>query len=118
MSLGESLKVIGAGVAWRTFGSEAAGKTLLEAVAGDDEQERALAGMSIVKAGERSIALIENARVSGTLTPPVVRLLADIGGSRSRALLSEIAAEEGPLVETAVESLDLLDRIDTLGPES
>jgi hypothetical protein len=117
VSLGVSLKVIGAGVAWRIAGSEAAGMTLLEAVAGEDEQERALAGMSIVKAGDRSISLIENARVSGTLTPPAVRLLADIGGARSRALLTEIAAEEGPLVEAAVESLDLLDRIDALGPK-
>jgi hypothetical protein len=116
VGLGESLKVIGAGVAWRTVGSETAGRTLLEAVSGDDEQERTLAGMSIVKAGDRSIGLIENARVSGTLTPPVVRLLADIGGSRSRALLTEIAADGGPLVEAAVESLDLLDRIDALGP--
>lgn len=117
MSLGESLKVIGAGVAWRTVGSKAAGKTLLAAVAGEDEQERALAGMSIVKAGDRSIGLIENARASGSLSPSAVRLLADIGGARSRALLTEIASGEGPLVEAAVESLDLLDRIDALGQD-
>lgn len=114
MSLGASLKVIGAGIAWRTTGSARAGKTLLDALSGDDEQERTLAGMSIVKAGERSIDLIDDARTSGRLTPTGVRLLADIGGTRSRALLDEIAAEHGPLAEAAVSSLDLLDRMDEL----
>ena len=115
MNVGTSLKVIGAGVAWRTVGYEDAGETLLEAVSGDSEQERLLAGMSIVKAGERSIGLIGKARESGRLTPTVVRLLADIGGPRSRVLLTEIAAEPGRLAEAAVASLDLLDRMEALG---
>jgi hypothetical protein len=115
VSVGSSLKVIGAGVAWRAVGSNAAGSALLEAFSSDDEQDRTLAGMSIVKAGVRSIDLIEKARESGNLTPPMVRLLADIGGPRSRDLLGEIAAGSGPLGEAAVDSLDLLDRIDALG---
>ncbi len=114
MSLGSSLKVIGAGLTWRAAGTRGSGETLLQAVSGDDEQTRTLAGISLVKAGERSIDLIEGARNSGQLTPTVVRLLADIGGPRSRALLNEIAAEPGPLAETAVSSLDLLDRIESL----
>jgi hypothetical protein len=70
--------------------------------------------MSIVKAGERSIDLIEQARESSRLIPTVGRLLTDIGGTRSRALLAEIAAEPGPLTEAAIASLDLLDRMDAL----
>ena len=114
MRLGASLRVIGAGIAWRAVGSAGAGETLLKAVSGDGEQERTLAAMSMVKAGERSIGLIEKARRSGRLTPTGVRLLADIGGTRSRALLTEIAAEPGPLAEAAVGSLDLLDRMEAL----
>jgi len=114
MSLSTSVRVIGAGIGWRALGSGGAGETLLEAVSGDDEQERTLAGISIVKAGERSIDLIAKARDSHRLTPTVVRLLADIGGPRSRSLLTEIAAEPGPLAEAAVESLDLLNRIEAL----
>ena len=112
MSLGSSLRIMGAGVAWRSVGTKASGETLLQAVCGDDEQKRTLAGMSLVKAGERSIDLIEKARESDRLTPTVVRLLADIGGPRSRALLNEIAAGPGPIAEAAVSSLDLLDRIE------
>jgi hypothetical protein len=112
MSLGESLKVIGAGLVFRAAGTEGAGYTLLDAFAGDDEQQRALAGISIVKAGERSVALIEKARETGRLTPAVVRLLADIGGPRSRALLTEIATDEGPVASAAAESLEVLDEIE------
>lgn len=113
MSLGGSLKVIGAGVIFRTTGADGAGYTLLDAFSGDDEQEKTLAGISIVKAGEKSLDLIEKARVSGRLTPAVVRLLPDIGGGRARALLSRISADDGPVADAAMESLDLLDEIET-----
>ena len=63
-----------------------------------------LAGISLVKAGERSVDLIEKAAETGRLTPDVVRLLADIGGSRSRALLSELSGEAGPVGTAARES--------------
>jgi hypothetical protein len=112
MSLGESLKVIGAGLVFRATGAEGAGYTLLDAFSGDDEQEKALAGISIVKAGERSVDLIDKARQSGRLTPEVVRLLADIGGPRSRALLTEISDADGPTAAAATESLEVLDEIE------
>lgn len=114
MGVGSSLKVIGAGVAWRTVGIESAGEELLEAFTSDDEQDRTLAGISIVKAGERSIDLIEKAGSMGRLSPGLVRLLADIGGPRSKALLNEIAAGEGPVATAAMESLELLKQIDSL----
>ncbi|HET9261305.1 MAG TPA: hypothetical protein VFP42_14380 [Acidimicrobiia bacterium] len=115
MSFGSSLKVIGAGVAWRTIGMESAGQELLQAFRSDDEQNRTLAGISLVKAGERSVDLIEKTRAAGEMTPELTRLLADIGGPKSQVLLSEIAAEEGPIAKAAVESLELLDEIDQLG---
>lgn len=117
MSVGSSLKVLGAGVAWRTIGSESAGEALLEAFTSDDEQNRTLAGISLVKAGERSVDLIEKTRSTGNLTPDVVRLLADIGGPKSQALLSELAVGQGPVAVAALESLDLLEQIEQLGPE-
>jgi hypothetical protein len=85
---------------------------LLDAFSGSDEQEKMLAGISIVKAGERSVDLIEKARQSGRLTPEVVRLLADIGGPRSRVLLTEISGDDGPVADAATESLEVLDEIE------
>lgn len=106
--------MIGAGLAWRTVGSESAGYALLEAFSGDGEQEKMLAGISLVKAGERSIHLIEKAAKMGRLTPDVVRLLADIGGPRSRTLLTELSGEAGAVAAAATESLQVLDQIEAL----
>jgi hypothetical protein len=114
MNLGRSANLIRAGFAWRAFGWSGAGATLLEAVAGGGEQERMLAGMSLVKAGERSLDLIEEAYTSGNATPQMARLVADIGGPRSRPMLAAMASEAGPLADAATESLNLLDRIDRL----
>jgi len=112
MSLGGSLKVIGAGLVFRSTGTESAGYALLDAFSGEDEQKKMLAGISLVKAGERSLDLIEKAHKTGRLTPDVVRLLADIGGSRSRALLTELSGEAGPVSTAARESLEVLDQIE------
>ncbi|MFQ5555288.1 MAG: hypothetical protein ACE5GC_07970 [Acidimicrobiia bacterium] len=117
MGIAGSLRVISAGVAWRTFGATAAGEALLDAMAGAAEQERMLAGMSLVKAGDRTIDLIEKAVTAGRVSPPAVRLLADIGGPRCRALLADIATESGEMGEAAAQALDLLDRIDALSEE-
>jgi len=111
-------KVLLAGVAWRMFGADDAAKTLLEAMDGDDEQARMLAGMSLVKAGDRSIDLIQKRVASGRATPPVIRLLADLGGPKARSMLNEIASgEPGELTEVAEQCLDLLSRIEALPPE-
>jgi len=118
MSLGGSIKVMSAGMMWRTFGAELAGRALLDAMEGDDEQERMLAGMSLVTAGERSIDLIEHAVRAGRSSTDALRLLADIGGHRSRTVLTELTSEPGDLGEAAARSLALLDRIDTAGDES
>ncbi len=111
-------KVLLAGMAWRTFGTNEAAKTLLEAMDSDDEQERMLAGMSLVKAGDRSIDLIQKTLASNQATPPIIRLLADIGGPKARSMLNEIASgEPGELTEVAEQCLDLLSRIEALPPE-
>ena len=110
-----SIRVLAAGASWRLFGSVRAGETLLDAVAGDDEQNRMLAGISLVKAGQRSFDLIEEKIATGQATAPVIRLLPDIGGERARALLQQIAAgKPGGEADAATECIELLDRIKKL----
>ena len=107
-----SIKVFAAGVSWRLFGSERAGETLLDAMAGEEEQNRMLAGISLVKAGQRSLHLIEEKIAAGEASPPVIRLLPDIAGEQARDLLESIAAgESGGEADAAAESIELLDRI-------
>ena len=108
-----SIKVLMAGVSWRLFGSRRAGEVLLRSLAGDDEQHRMLAGMSLVKAGERSMRLIEKKINDEKGSVPLVRLLPDIGGEDARGLLEIIAARNsGDMAEAATECIDLLDRIE------
>jgi radical SAM superfamily enzyme with C-terminal helix-hairpin-helix motif len=112
-------KVLLAATAWRTFGSNDAGQTLLEAMSGGDEQDRMLAGMSLVKTGDRSIGLIQEAIASNRASPAIIRLLADLGGPQARSILNELATgEPGELKDAAEQSLDLLKRIAALPPEN
>ncbi len=104
-----------AGAVWRTLGTERSGETLLEAFAGSDEQNRMLAGMALVKAGERSLDLIQKKVEAGEAGPTVVRLLPDIASPRARDLLSQLAgSESAALAETARQCLEQVRRIDDI----
>lgn len=82
---------------------------------GDDEQQRMIAGMSLVKAGQRSFRLIENKIEAGQATPPLIRLLPDIAGERTRSVLEHVAgSDSADLRQAAGECIDLLDRIEEL----
>lgn len=110
-----SFKVLMAGASWRLFGSERAAETLLDAVSGDNEQNRMLAGISLVKAGQRSFDLIEKKVEAGEASPPVISLLPDIGGEKARNLLEKVAdGESSEKASAANECLQLLDRIKKL----
>lgn len=113
-----SIKVLVAGTSWRLFGSRRAAKTLLAAMSGDNEQNRMLAGMSLVKAGDRSFDLIEKKIGAGEASAPIIRLLADIDGPRARVVLEKIARDSsGDTKDAAKQCIALLDRIDALEPD-
>jgi hypothetical protein len=107
------LRVLAAGVLWRWLGARSSADTLLEAVAGQDEQNRMLAGMSLVKAGEKSFDLIEDQIDTGEATPSAVRLLPDIDLRRARGVMEKVSTSGGDLVETASECIDTIDRIES-----
>jgi hypothetical protein len=106
-------RVIAAGTSWRLFGSRRAAETLLKAATGDDEQNRMLAGMSLVKAGRRSFDLIEARVADGQAGASLVQLLPDIDSVRARPVLEKIARTEGgDISDAARQCIELLDRID------
>ena len=106
-------RVMAAGTSWRLFGSTRAAETLLAAMSSDNEQNQMLAGMSLIKAGQRSFDLIQEKFEADEANARIIRLLADIDPQRARPLLEKIAREEpGELTDTARQCIDLLDRID------
>ena len=109
------IRVFVAGTSWRLFGSRRAGQILLNAMASDDEQNRMLAGMSLVKAGRRSFELIEKKLQTGEVSAPIIRLLPDIGGPEARVALDKIAGgAPGEMSDTARQCIELMNRMDTL----
>lgn len=109
------IRVIAAGTSWRLFGSRRAAEVLLKAVSGDDEQNRMLAGMSLVKAGQRSFDLIEDKAEAGEADGPLLKLLPDIDSKRARGVLQKIASgDAGEVGDAARQCIDLINRMDAL----
>ena len=109
------LRILAAGVSWRLFGSRRAAELLLHGATSDDEQSRMLAGMSLVKGGQRSFDLIEDQLESGQGSASLVQLLPDIDAGRARAVLQKMTQVEcGEMAETAKQCVELLDRIDDM----
>lgn len=106
------IRVLMAGVLWRGFGRGKSARTLLEAFSGDNEQNRMLAGMSLVRAGERSFDLLEKEIASGRAVPSLLRLLPDIDHERARTVITPLAAGEGEIASAARDCLAMLDRIE------
>lgn len=105
-------RVLAAGLAWRWFGSRGSAETLYDAMAGDDEQNRMLAGMSFVRAGERSVDFIEHKIDAGEVSPRIIRLLPDLDEARARPLLARVAASaSGDVAETARQCIAELDEL-------
>lgn len=107
------VSLILAGLAWRFFGATGAGEKLLRAVNGDDEQNRMLAGISLVRAGERSVDLIGKQFNAGGATPQMIRLLPDINSQGAQALLETVShSQKDELAVAARSCLDLLSRME------
>jgi hypothetical protein len=111
-----SAKLFAAGASWRLAGLPTAGRSLLTAVATGGENEKTLAGMFLVQAGDRSVPLLTSAILAGGTDRALVDALASIGSEQARDALVTIAHGTGAAVtpqtrEAAVEALHTLDAI-------
>jgi hypothetical protein len=112
MGAASSAKLLAAGSAWRLTGLDAVGRSLVVAVAGGGEDEQTLAGILLVKAGDRSVPLITEAISAGATCPELVDVLASIGTETARAALDRATHAPSPEVAAAAEqALRTLDEI-------
>jgi hypothetical protein len=105
-------KLFAAGSTWRLTGMEAAGRNLVSAVVDGEEDEQTLAGMMLVKAGDRSVPLITDAISAGAPAPELVDVLASIGTDAARAALEQ-ATQTAPreVAAAAQQALRTLDEV-------
>lgn len=111
-----SAKLLAAGAAWRLTGVPAAGHTLVTAVTTGGETERTLAGMLLVKAGDRSVPVVTEAVMAGPGRAELVDVLVSIGTDDARAALVRVAQAPPAAVppatrDAAEEALRTLDEI-------
>jgi hypothetical protein len=116
MSALSAARLLCAGAAWRLTGVGATGRALVAAVADPRSDDRELAGILLVRAGDRSVPLVEDALGSGADPSELVNVLASIGTWRSRTALETAAASGGhDLSQAAREALGTWDEINRQG---
>jgi hypothetical protein len=111
-----SAKLLAVGAAWRLTGVSAAGHALVTAVTSGGENERTLAGMLLVQAGDRSVPVVADAILAGPGPADLVDVLASIGTDEARAALLRVSQSPPPAVppttrDAATEALRTLDEI-------
>ena len=88
---------------WRLSGWHAVGRHLIEALDSEDEDIRTIAGMFLVKAGEKAKPLLEEALARRQSLPLVLTILGDIGDRQSAAKLQPFTQDPDPQVAKAAQ---------------
>jgi HEAT repeat protein len=89
-----------ANVLWKA-GSQAAGRRLLNALTSPDPNVRSIAGMFLVRGGERAVPLIEEAIHQQLNLPQVLVMAGDIGSKKLEPELQKFTAHPDPQVSRA-----------------
>jgi hypothetical protein len=113
MGLAASAKVLKAAAVWRLTGASAAGRTLVGAAASGDESAGTLAGVLLVRSGDRAVDLVATALASGGVDPALVDVLTSIGTPAARHSLESLSSSSDPqTAAAATTALRQLDEID------
>jgi HEAT repeat protein len=101
MRIAGAMGIFLANAIWRVTSLSVAGRVLLRALGSRDETVRTLAGMFLVKAGQRSIPLLEEAIEKRDHLPIVLIILGDIGDRRFITELRHFSEDLDPEVARA-----------------
>ena len=116
MAATASAWLLAVGAIWLLTGAAAAGRALTRAVIDGGEDERTLAGMLLVRAGDRSVPVVTEAILSGRGSTALIDVLASIGSQAARDALVRVSRAAPPAVDPAVaaaaaEALRTLDQV-------
>lgn len=101
MKWGEAATVFTAYGLWRATGLARAGVAVASALASADETNRTATGVLLVRAGERSLPLLQGNVVHGTAVALSLRVLGDIGGRRAAATIEPFTRSADPAIAGA-----------------
>jgi hypothetical protein len=94
--------LLAVGAVWLLTGATAAGRALTRAITDGGEDERTLAGMLLVRAGDRSVPVVAEAILSGRGSTALIDVLASIGSEAARDALVRVSRAAAPAVDPAV----------------
>jgi hypothetical protein len=111
-----SARLLAVGAIWLLTGAPAAGRALTRAITDRGESERTLAGMLLVRAGDRSVPVVTEAILSGRGSTALIDVLASIGSEVARDALVRVSRVAAPAVDpvvaaAAAEALRTLDQV-------
>ncbi|HEV2722344.1 MAG TPA: hypothetical protein VG323_20155 [Thermoanaerobaculia bacterium] len=110
VNLGRALSTFGKSAALR-LGSEGAGRRLLADFRSADETVRMLAGMFLVRNGNRSVPILREALARREEMPAILTMLGDIATDDAGALIRQYVDDQDPEVAAAARAaLDILGR--------
>jgi hypothetical protein len=109
VSTAGAARLLAAGAAWRLTGVAPAGRALVGGLVEGDENERTVAGISLTRAGDRSVPLLAEALAAGAAPDLVVDVLASIGTDAARNVLHQEAQTGSAAAARALRALDETD---------
>lgn len=100
MSVAGRASVLAVGAAWR-LGMPGTGGRLADALGSDDDQERLIAGMLLVRGGAKAIPVLTTALRQARHLPHVLRVIGDAAPAAFAAELERYAASDDADVRQA-----------------
>lgn len=93
--------VFAANALWRVTKSKSAGRVLVNALAADDPNVRTIAGMLLVRGGNESVPLIQEAIRRQVNLPQILVMAGDVGAGSLEPELQRFVAHPDPAVSQA-----------------
>jgi hypothetical protein len=97
-----SAALLAAAAAWR-LGATSAGRRLVDALSSSDENERLIAGMMLVKGGEKAVPLLRDELQHPRNLPHLLRVIGDAAPEAFMDALERYAADDDPAVRRAAQ---------------
>lgn len=101
MLAASAARLFALGALFRGAGVESAGRALVVALGEGDENLRTIAGMMLVKAGRRSVPLLQDALAKRQSLPMAIAVLGDLGDPSCETALRAFASDPDPRIAAA-----------------